>query len=121
MWVFRREPSYFRGFFQKVSGVSGDVFARRRSPFVMFCHAEQVFLNPASIEMDQVVLGHPIAQVRRQEHRGVTVYGDKSGGHGSKLLNFRSASKSDRFLAVDGLAAFVYDPGNKGPFGPGRS
>jgi hypothetical protein len=50
--------------------------------------------------MDQVVLGHPIAQVRRQEHRRVTVYGDKSGGHGVNLLYDRASSKSDRLLAI---------------------
>ncbi len=51
-------------------------------------------------EMDQVVLGHPIAQVRRQEHRRVTVYGDKSVGHGVNLLYDRASSKSDRLLAI---------------------
>ena len=51
-------------------------------------------------EVDQVVLGHPLAQVRRQKHRRVTVNGDKSCGHGLTLPNFQANSKSDRLLAV---------------------
>ena len=66
-----------------------DAKALQRQPVHRFDH-----------EMDQVVLRHPIPQVGRQKHRRVTVYGDKSCGHGLSLPNCRAGAKSDRLLGI---------------------
>jgi hypothetical protein len=65
--------------------------------------------------VDQVVLGHPLAQVRRQKHRRVTVNGDKSCGHGLTLPNFQADSKSDRLLGI-----YFWREGLEAALGPER-
>jgi len=43
-------------------------------------------------EMHQMILRHPVAQIRRQEHRGVVIDGDEARGHPPITRNFKIRS-----------------------------
>jgi len=93
----RREP--------KCGGVAVDEQGQHHRGRILFgTGAALVNLDPAQVqrgdgiqdEVDEVIVRHPVAQIGRQEQRGVPVNGDETNSHAFQTRQLRCRSNPNK-------------------------